>query len=77
MEKLNLEYQQKYNAVIIRLIYAMSPYFKVLDDINEDEVINTACDNLARYYDKNIEELEESIIKKEDIYEQFKNQSIY
>jgi len=64
MEKLNLEYQQKYNTVIIRLLYAMSPYFKDLEDIDEDEVINTACDNLARYYDNSIKELEESTIKK-------------
>ena len=64
MEKLNMEYQQKYNTVIIRLLYAMSPYFEDLDDINEDEVINTACENLTRYYDKNIESLEELIIKK-------------
>ena len=42
----------------------MSPYFKDLEDIDEDEVINTACDNLARYYDNSINNSEESIIKK-------------
>jgi len=54
MKDLNLEYQKKYNAVIIKLLYAMSPYFKDLEDINEEEVIDTACDNLARYYDDSI-----------------------
>jgi len=64
MEKLNLEYQQKYNSVIIRLLYAMSPHFKDLEDIDEDEVINTACENLARCYDKSIVKLEELIVEK-------------
>ena len=64
MEKLNLEYQQKYNAVIIRLMYAMYSYFKDLNDIDEDEVINTACENLARYYDPEIKEIEDLVIKK-------------
>jgi len=64
MQDLNLEYQKKYNAVIIKLLYAMSPYFKDLEDIDEDEVIDTACDNLARYYDNSINNSEESIIKK-------------
>jgi len=44
-----MDYMIKYNAVIIRLMYAMSPYFKNLEDIDEDEVINTACDSLAIY----------------------------
>jgi len=64
MQDLNLEYQKKYNAVIIKLLYAMSLYFKDLEDIDEDEVIDTACDNLARYYDNSINSSEESIIKK-------------
>jgi len=48
-EGLNLIYMQKYNTVIIKLLYAMSPYFKDLEDINEDEVITTACENLTIY----------------------------
>jgi hypothetical protein len=47
-----MDYMQKYNSVIIRLMYAMHPYFKNLTDIDEDEVINTACDSLTRYYNK-------------------------
>ena len=47
-------YMIKYNAIIIRLMYAMSSYFKNLDDIDEDEVINTACDSLAIYYSEHL-----------------------
>lgn len=49
MELEDSSYETKYKYVIVRLKYAMDSYFKDLDDVTDDEIIETACDYLYGY----------------------------
>lgn len=51
VEPYQLSYEQKYKLVILKLRYAMNSYFEEIIDITDDEVVQTACDDLVMYFD--------------------------